>query len=123
MAKKLSSLSDLGGLVYSTETGRLCSVCSKPITECICSKTATPDGDGIVRIRRETKGRGGKTVTSVSGIPLAFDELKALVAILKKRCGTGGTLKDGIIEIQGEHVELLMTELAKKGFVVKKTGG
>lgn len=123
MAKKLSSLSDLGGLVYSTDTGRACPVCSKPIAECICSKVIIPDGDSIVRIRRETKGRGGKTVTVISGIPLALDELKALTALLKKRCGTGGTLKDGVIEIQGEHVDLLMAEIIKQGFKVKRSGG
>lgn len=123
MAKKLSSLSALGGLVYSTETGRLCPVCSNLIAECICSKTIAADSDGIVRIRRETKGRGGKTVTVISGIALAPDELKTLSVVLKKRCGTGGTIKDGIIEIQGEHVDLLIVELINKGFKVKKAGG
>lgn len=123
MAKKLSSLADLGGLVYSTDTGRHCPDCSKPIEQCICGQHAAIAGDGIVRIRRETKGRGGKTVTAISGVPLAEAELKELVAVLKKRCGTGGTLKDGVIEIQGEHVELLMQELTKRGFKVKKSGG
>lgn len=123
MAKKLSSLSALGGLVYSTDTGRLCPDCQKPIAECICSKMAVPEGDGTVRIRRETKGRGGKTVTVISGVPLALDELKTLAAQLKKRCGTGGTLKDGVIEIQGEHVDLLMAELINQGFKVKRSGG
>lgn len=123
MAKKLSSLSALGGLVYSTDTGRLCPDCQKPIAECICSKMVVPEGDGTVRIRRETKGRGGKTVTVISGVPLALDELKTLAAQLKKRCGTGGTLKDGVIEIQGEHVDLLMAELINQGFKVKRSGG
>ncbi len=74
-------------------------------------------------MRRESKGRGGKTVTTVSGVPLAGDELKELASALKKRCGTGGALKDGVIEIQGEHVELLIAELEKRGFKAKKSGG
>lgn len=124
MAKKLSSLADLkGGLVYSTDTGRYCPICSNPVDECVCKKQTIPAGDGIVRVRRETKGRGGKTVTAITGVPLVDDELKELVAVLKRRCGTGGTLKDGVIEIQGEHVELLMEELSKRGFKVKKSGG
>lgn len=123
MAKKLSSLADLGGLVYSTDTGRHCPNCSKPVIQCECKQHAPIEGDGIVRIRRETKGRGGKTVTTIRGIPLAEPALKDLAAALKRRCGTGGTLKEGIIEIQGEHVELLMQELIKQGFKVKQSGG
>lgn len=123
MAKKLSSLTDLGGLVYSTDTGRHCPDCGKPIEQCACSQQAVIVGDGIVRVRRETKGRGGKTVTTISGVSLPEAELKELTVALKKRCGTGGTLKDGVIEIQGEHVELLMQELSKRGFKVKKSGG
>lgn len=123
MAKKLSSLADLGGLVYSTDVGRLCSACGQAITECTCKQHITPSGDGIVRIRRETKGRGGKTVTTMSGFCLAENDLKELATVLKKRCGTGGTLKDEVIEIQGDHVELLLTELVNKGFKVKKSGG
>ena len=82
-----------------------------------------PAGDGIARVRRESKGRGGKTVTTISGVPLAGDELKELASNLKKRCGTGGALKDGVIEIQGDHVELLLAELQKLGFKAKKSGG
>lgn len=123
MSKKLFSLADLGGLVYSTDSGRHCPDCEKPVDQCICKKPIVVDGDGIVRIRRETKGRGGKTVTTITGVPLPESELKDLTATLKRRCGTGGTLKEGIIEIQGEHVELLMQELIKHGFKVKKSGG
>ncbi|MBF2980677.1 stress response translation initiation inhibitor YciH, partial [Pseudomonas aeruginosa] len=75
------------------------------------------------RVRRETKGRGGKTVTTISGLPLAGDALKELASALKRRCGTGGSLKDGVVEIQGEHVELLIDELLKRGFKAKKSGG
>jgi translation initiation factor 1 len=74
-------------------------------------------------VRRETKGKGGKTVTVVAGIPLEEAELKELAGELKRRCGTGGTIKDWMIEIQGDHVELLMTEMKKRGFQVKRAGG
>lgn len=123
MAKKIGSLADLGGLVYSTESGRHCPDCDQPLASCICKQQAVALGDGIVRIRRETKGRGGKTVTTITGLSLSEPELKELVTALKRRCGTGGTLKDQVIEIQGEHVELLMAELSKRGFTVKKSGG
>ena len=82
-----------------------------------------PEGDGIARVRRESKGRGGKTVTTITGVPLAEDALKELATTLKKRCGTGGALKDGVIEIQGDHVELLLAELIKLGYKAKKSGG
>ncbi|MNP04267.1 translation initiation factor Sui1 [compost metagenome] len=123
MVKKASSLSALGGLVYSTDAGRHCPDCGKPVAECICKQALIPAGDGIARVRRETKGRGGKTVTTVTGVPLAEDALKDLATALKKRCGTGGSLKDGVIEIQGDHVELLLEELAKRGFKTRKSGG
>lgn len=123
MVKKASSLSALGGLVYSTDAGRHCPDCNQPIDACICKQSVVPAGDGIARVRRETKGRGGKTVTTVSGVPLAADPLKDLATALKKRCGTGGALKDGVIEIQGDHVDLLLEELLKRGFKAKKSGG
>jgi len=123
VVKKASSLSALGGLVYSTDAGRHCPDCNQPVGACICKQSVVPAGDGIARVRRETKGRGGKTVTTVSGVPLAEDALKELATALKKRCGTGGALKDGVIEIQGDHVELLLEELAKRGFKAKKSGG
>ncbi|WP_263140733.1 translation initiation factor Sui1 [Pseudomonas alcaligenes] len=123
MVKKASSFSALGGLVYSTDSGRHCPSCGKPLDACICKQTSLPTGDGIARVRRETKGRGGKTVTSVSGVPLAEAELKTLATELKRRCGTGGSLKDGVIEIQGDQVELLLAELARRGLKAKKSGG
>ena len=111
-------------LVYSSASGRICPECGRPAAACICrKKSSQPAGDGIVRIRRESKGRGGKTVTVVSGIPVAEAGLKEVAAGLKKRCGTGGTVKDGIIEIQGDHRELLMAELAALGYRVKAAGG
>lgn len=123
MAKKTTSLAGLGGLVYSTDAGRHCPACSQPLDACICSKMAIPEGDGIARVRRESKGRGGKTVTTITGVALAEAELKELASALKRRCGTGGALKDGVIEIQGDHVQLLLDELAKRGFKAKKSGG
>lgn len=122
MAKKSSSFAALGGLVYSTDAGRHCPDCSQPVDACICQQHV-PQGDGIARVRRESKGRGGKTVTTITGLTLAVEPLKALATELKRRCGTGGALKDGVIEIQGEHVELLLAELTKRGFTAKKSGG
>jgi len=111
-------------LVYSTEQGRLCPGCQQPMKSCRCSKNKPrPPGDGIVRIRLETKGRKGKGVTVIGGIPLGDEALEQLGKQLKQRCGTGGTVKDGMIEIQGDHVEKLMIELKAKGFTVKKSGG
>ena len=123
MAKKASSFSALGGLVYSTDAGRHCPDCGQPVDACTCKQQIIPEGDGIARVRRESKGRGGKTVTTISGVPLAEEPLKDLASVLKKRCGCGGSLKDGVIEIQGDHVELLLAELIKQGFKAKKSGG
>ena len=123
MSKKLSSLAALGGLVYSTDAGRHCPDCSRPVGECICGQPQVPAGDGIARVRRESKGRGGKTVTTISGVPLAGEELKALATALKKRCGTGGALKDGVIEIQGDHRDTVAAALQKQGMTVKRAGG
>jgi translation initiation factor 1 len=82
-----------------------------------------PRGDGIVRVRRETQGRGGKTVTSISGMGLSEDKLRELASDLKRRCGTGGSVKDWVIEIQGDHRATIVAELEKRGFQVKLAGG
>ncbi|HEX9024161.1 MAG TPA: translation initiation factor Sui1 [Geobacteraceae bacterium] len=111
-------------LVWSSEVGRICPGCGKAVAACICRKQATKlAGDGIVRVRRESKGRGGKTVTVVSGVPGDDAALKALAGELKKRCGTGGTVKDGTIEIQGDFCDLLVAELTRRGFRAKRAGG
>ena len=83
MAKKASSFAGLGGLVFSTDAGRHCPDCSQPVDACTCSRAVIPEGDGIARVRRETKGRGGKTVTTISGVPLAEEPLKELASVLK----------------------------------------
>lgn len=102
-------------LVYSTETGR--------IKETKAPAQSAPKSDGIVRIRRETSGRNGKGVTTISGVPLDDTGLKNLAKQLKQLCGTGGSVKDGIIEIQGDMREKLKTELEQRGFSVKLAGG
>lgn len=101
-------------LVYSTETGRI----KQQIEPVAQVKT-----DGIIRIRRETKGRKGKGVTTVSGFDLDTEKLKTLAKQLKKTCSTGGTVKDGIIEIQGDHRDSLKQQLDKMGYQVKLAGG
>ena len=111
-------------LVYSTERGLVCPKCRLPGAKCRCEKgEPAPAGDGIVRVRRETKGRGGKTVTTVTGAPLAAEALRNLASDLKRRCGTGGTAKDGVIEIQGDHRETIVAELSRRGFAAKLAGG
>jgi translation initiation factor 1 len=87
------------------------------------SAPTTPQGDGVVRVSRQTKGRKGKGVTLVTGVPLAGEELKTLAKKLKQRCGSGGTVKDGVIEIQGDHRDVVVKELSEHSWVVKKAGG
>ena len=111
------------GLVYSSEHGRMCPACGKPAATCQCQQKAAPKGDGIVRVGRETKGRKGGGVTIITGLSLPPEKLKALASQLKKQCGTGGTVKNGVIEIQGEHRDLLMSLLQNQGFTVKRAGG
>lgn len=101
-------------LVYSTDGGRI-------VTK--DAPKAPPKGDGIVRIRRETKGRKGKGVTTVSGLDLAPNDLKALCSELKKTCGTGGAVKDHVIEIQGDNKDKIKALLEKRGYQVKLAGG
>ncbi len=114
----------LGGLVYSSEHGRMCPACNRPRPECVCGKKpVVPPADGVVRVSRQTKGRKGRGVTLIAGVPLDDAGLKALATRLKQQCGCGGTVKDGIIEIQGDHVELLVEELKKQGWTVKRAGG
>jgi translation initiation factor 1 len=116
-------------LVYSTESGRVCLKCEQPIAKCTCKKKKTSKkqliypNDGVVRIRREVKGRKGKTVTSIFGIPLYDQNILQFSKTLKRLCGTGGTVKDGIIVIQGDYRETLLKEIKKQGYTVKLAGG
>lgn len=120
----MKSLADLGGLVYSTESGRMCPGCRQPVGRCTCHQNkALPTGDGIVRVSRETKGRGGKAVTLVKGVLVDEAALTQLGKQLKAACGSGGTVKDGVIEVQGDHVERVILALQKLGHKVKRAGG
>jgi translation initiation factor 1 len=111
-------------LVYSTSEGRICPHCSQPVGRCACTKARTlSPGDGIVRISHTRKGRKGKGVTILSGIPLDHEALKELAQKLKQRCGAGGTLREGTVEIQGDHRTVLAAEMKKLGFSVKYSGG
>lgn len=113
-----------GGLVYSTELGRTCPECREELGRCRCrTSPVIPAGDGIVRVSRETSGRKGKGVTLVRGVLLARADLDALATQLKKRCGSGGTVKDGVIEIQGDHRDTVIAELTARGMRVKRAGG
>ena len=94
------------------------------MTQCTCRKSAPPPkGDGIVRVGRETKGRKGNGVTVVTGLPLGGADMAGMASQLKRRCGSGGTVKDGVIEIQGDHRDQVAAELQKQGYVVKPPGG
>ena len=120
----MSRQSNMGGLVYSTESGRMCPDCRMPVAQCACKQaSARPAGDGIARVSRQTKGRGGKAVTLVTGLPLDDAALAQLGKQLKAACGSGGTVKDGVIEVQGDHVDKLMTTLQTQGWKVKRAGG
>ncbi len=110
-------------LVYSTETGRICPDCRQPVANCTCKAQAVVKGEGVVRVSRQSKGRGGKTVTLVKGLALDGAALNALGKQLRTACGSGGTVKDGVIEVQGDHVELVLETLKKLGHGPKRSGG
>jgi translation initiation factor 1 len=111
-------------IVYSTGIGILCPNCRRAVRECVCPKGA-PGAAKLtaVRVGRETKGRAGRGVTTVSGLPLTGAQLEDMAAKLKKRCGSGGTVREGVIEIQGEHRDTIVAELLKSGWQAKKSGG
>jgi translation initiation factor 1 len=121
----MKNRSPTGGLVYSTEAGRMCPACRRPLAQCACRKTgaAQPAGDGIARVQRETKGRGGKAVTVVRGLPLDDAALGKLGQDLKAACGSGGTVKDGCIEVQGDHADKVLALLLQRGHKAKRAGG
>jgi translation initiation factor 1 len=114
-----------GGLVYSTETGRMCPTCRQPVAQCTCktAANAAPVGDGNVRVSLQSKGRGGKSVTLVKGVALDPMALAVLGKQLRTACGAGGTVKDGVIEVQGDHCDTILQALAKLGHRAKRAGG
>ena len=102
----------------------MCPTCRQPVAQCTCKQNKPlPTGDGIVRVSRETKGRGGKAVTLVKGVLADEAALEQLGKQLKTACGSGGTVKDGVIEVQGDHVERVIEALKKSGHTVKRAGG
>lgn len=116
---------DSGGLVYSTDAGRTCPACRQALAACRCAEAARQVivGDGRVRVSREKAGRGGKTVTVVRGLPLPADDLAALGKRLRSTCGTGGTVRNGLLELQGDHAERVTAWLQAEGFAAKRSGG
>lgn len=110
-------------LVYSTDGGRTCPTCRQPLAQCTCDAARAIVGDGVVRVSRETKGRGGKAVTLVKGLALDATALAALGKQLRAACGAGGTVKDGVIEVQGDHCAVVMTKLEQLGHRPKRVGG
>ena len=114
------------GFVYSSDRGRLCPNCGRAVAECVCAgqrRQRRPPAGGPVRVSRQTKGRKGKGVTVVTGLPLSAAELTELGGALKRRCGSGGTVKAGVIEIQGDHRDVVVAELAARGWAAKRAGG
>ncbi len=116
-------MADTPGIVYSTDHGSMCPACSMPLKECICREGDShkrPDShlSGVVGLRYETKGRRGKGVTLITGLPLSLDGLEELAKKLKQRLGTGGSVKDYTIELQGDHRGQAARELRAQGFLV-----
>jgi translation initiation factor 1 len=111
-------------IVYSTGVGSLCPNCRRPVRECVCPKGAPGAAKpAAVRVGRETQGRAGKGVTTITGLPLSLTDIEALATKLKKRCGSGGTVREGVIEIQGDHRDVIVAELHKMGWQAKRSGG
>lgn len=110
-------------IVYSSEPESFCRKCGRPTDLCSCGRRKAAKADGVVRISRSTKGRKGSGVSVITGLPLHGKELSKLAKELKKKCGSGGTVKNGVIEIQGEHREKLQKLLTAKGYNVKIAGG
>ena len=112
-------------VVYTTEEGAVCPECKRPKAKCSCADARRREvkGDGNVRVRRETNGRGGKTVTTIAGLAMNQVELQSLLKDLKRVCGAGGAMKDGVLEIQGDHCDLVLRELDRRGIRAKHAGG
>jgi translation initiation factor 1 len=120
--------SDRNATVYSSEHGRVCPHCGLPAKRCACranprGRVENPEGDGIARVGCTRRGRGGKTVTTVTGLQLRGDELVALARDLKRHCGAGGSVKNGVIELQGDRRDAVLAELEGRGIPARRTGG
>jgi len=122
--RRARSAAGASGLVYSTDAGRMCPACRQALVACVCAAQAAarPLGDGVVRVSRDAKGRGGKVVTVVRGLPLTDADLADLGKRLRTVCGAGGTVKDGVAEVQGDHVQRVLDFLAQQGFKAKRVG-
>ena len=103
----------------------MCPACRQPLVACVCGSQPAPGaaGDGTVRVSRESKGRGGKTVTVVRGLALDAPTLAALGKCLRSACGAGGTVKGAVLEVQGDHAERVIELLQAQGWTVKRAGG
>ena len=102
----------------------MCPLCRQAAAQCVCRQTkARPAADGLVRVSCETKARAGKGVTLVKGLALDDEALLALGKQLRTACGSGGTVKDGVIEVQGDHAERVMALLQNQGQSVKRFAG
>lgn len=111
------------GRVYSTDQGKHCPKCHQPLPKCICRNEVTPNTDGIVRLQRQTKGRSGKPVVIITGLPLPVSELKQMAKQLKSKCGVGGSVEGSNLLIQGDKRDVLKRELEQLGYTVKLGGG
>lgn len=120
--------------VYSSEHGRVCPHCGLPSGRCACRANprgqprgdaglSNPQSDGVIRVGRSSRGRGGKTVTLIEGVQLPAAELRDLARDLRRQCGTGGALKNDTIEIQGDQRDAVVDQLEARGFRVKRKGG
>jgi len=103
-------------LVYSSDRGRIQLEKEK-------RQQRPKQGDGFARVRREIKGRRGKTVTTISDLTVNDADLKELASALKRLCGVGGSVKNGTIEIQGDNADKIVAELEKRGYKAKRAGG
>jgi translation initiation factor 1 len=115
----------MGNVVYSTEKGRICPDCGAPTQSCNCKDLQDQKvlGSGKVRVRREVKGRGGKAVTVITGLPMNKNSLTHCCREMKRKLGVGGSLKGENIEIQGDHVTRILNHLKGLGIDAKKGGG
>ena len=113
-------------IVYGTGIGAICPGCRRPVAQCVCKsasgKPIRPAEARAVRVSRQTQGRAGKSVTVITGLPLSGTAHESLATELKRRCGSGSTLRDGLNEIQGEHRDKLVEELIRRGFPAKRAG-